>query len=143
MPERMPRPSKEMIQRARELRKEMTPAERVLWERLRRGQVLGCHWRKQHPMGHFIADFYCDEAKLVIEVDGGVHLEKTQEERDAARDDAMSECGFGVLRFTNAEVLRDTDRTVEDITRYISTHRIGLPCPRATGAGAGGRGKQP
>jgi very-short-patch-repair endonuclease len=140
MPERMPRPSKELIQRARELRRAMTPAERILWERLRRGQLMGCHWRKQHPMGHFIADFYCDEAKVVIELDGAVHLERTQAERDAARDQAMSECGFGVLRFTNSQAVSETDRLIEVIVQYVATHRIGLPCPRAAGEGAGGRG---
>lgn len=94
-------------------------------------------------MGRFIAGFYCDEAKPVVEVDGAVHLEKTRVERDAARDEAMTECGFGVLRFPNAEVVRNTDRIVEMISLYVRTHRLGLPCPRSAGAGAGGRGKQP
>jgi hypothetical protein len=59
---------------ARELRKDMTPAEKKLWSKLRKGQICGTHFRKQHPVGPFIIDFFCAKAKLAIEVDGDVQL---------------------------------------------------------------------
>ncbi len=83
--------TKEKLQRARELCREMTPAEKILWQELR-GNKLGVHFRRQQVIAGFIVDFYCHKAGLVIEVDGGVYDEKKEE--DAKRDKVLSEMGL-------------------------------------------------
>jgi TrmH RNA methyltransferase len=92
-------------QRARELRSDMTEAERHLWEVLRQRQIEGCKFRRQQPLGRYIADFVCLEARIVIEVDGGHH----GSEADAERDAWLSAQGFKVLRFWNDEVLTNVE----------------------------------
>ncbi len=91
----------------RDLRREMTDAERLLWRHLRRRQVEGLKFRRQHPLGRFIVDFVCIEAALVIEVDGGQHGER--QAQDAARTAWLNRQGYRVLRFWNNEVLNDID----------------------------------
>ncbi|MFH1160030.1 MAG: endonuclease domain-containing protein [bacterium] len=76
----------DLLRRAREQRKNMTPAERRLWYRIR-GKALGVKFRRQHPINRFIADFYCHEARLVVEVDGGYHEEEDQQGLDFGRKD--------------------------------------------------------
>jgi len=100
-------------QRARKLRQPQTPAESRLWQRLRRRQLSGLYFRRQHPIGNFIVDFYCARSRLVVEVDGDVH--SMQEEYDAARTEWLEEHGYRVIRFTNAEVLRQLDAVLESI----------------------------
>ncbi len=87
--------------RAKDLRRGMTAPEKLLWAMLRRNQ-LGLHFRRQHPVGPFILDFYCAAAKLCVEVDGPVHDE--QEDADARRTAWLTKEGIRVLRFTIAEV---------------------------------------
>jgi very-short-patch-repair endonuclease len=89
------RVTKVKLARARELRREMTPAEKLLWKELR-GNKLGVHFRRQQVIAGFIADFYCHKAGLVIELDGGIHEE--QEEDDARRDKAFTDLGLRVVR---------------------------------------------
>jgi len=91
-----------LIERARQMRKEPTNAEASLWARLRKRQLAGLKFRRQHIITHFIVDFYCPKAKLAIEMDGAVHDE--QGEYDQEREKILQELGYGVLRFTNAEV---------------------------------------
>jgi very-short-patch-repair endonuclease len=98
--------------RARELRQPQTPAERVLWSRLRNRQ-LGYKFRRQHPIGCYIVDFYCAERKLAIEIDGDSHAE--QVEYDAERTAWLAEQGVRVVRFTNRQVHRQTDDVLEAI----------------------------
>jgi very-short-patch-repair endonuclease len=93
------------------LRKQPTDAERLLWHRLRAGQ-LGVKFRRQHPYLDYVLDFVCIERKLVIEVDGGQHLES---ERDSQRDRDLQAAGFNVLCFWNNEVLGQTDSVLEKI----------------------------
>ena len=104
--------------RSRELRQEMTDAERVLWERLRGSQLSGLRFRRQQVIDGFIVDFYCHAAQLVIEVDGHVHAD--QVDYDAARDDALAGRGLRVMRVTNDEVLRDLEGVLERIRRYLT-----------------------
>ncbi|HQN45070.1 MAG TPA: DUF559 domain-containing protein [Anaerolineaceae bacterium] len=94
-------------ERARQLRQAMTPAERILWHRLRGGRLEGYHFRRQQVIDRFIVDFYCHAAALVVEVDGGVHLE--QIEYDQAREEYLKARGLRVLRFTNLEVTHQLD----------------------------------
>jgi very-short-patch-repair endonuclease len=103
----------EIRSRARAMRKEQTPAEATLWSRLRDGRLNGLKFRRQHPIGPFIADFYYPAGKLVIELDGGGHL--NQQEYDAARTDWLNSQGCRVLRFTNDEVRFRLDAVLEAI----------------------------
>jgi very-short-patch-repair endonuclease len=107
-----------MQARARELRREMTPAERRLWACIRDGQLDGAHFRKQHAVGNFILDFLCAKAKLVVEVDGDVHA--TQVEYDTARTQWLNEQKhYRVIRFTNEEVFKNLDAVVEAIREAL------------------------
>lgn len=102
-------------QRARELRQSATPAERKLWQHLRRRQLSGHYFRRQHPIGRVIVDFCCTQARLVIEVDGGVHT--LQEEYDAARTEWLQDRAYHVIRFTNKEILHQIDGVLETTRR--------------------------
>jgi very-short-patch-repair endonuclease len=101
---------------ARSLRKQPTDAERLFWHRLR-GEPLGVKFRRQHPYLDYVLDFVCVERKLVIEVDGGQHLES---ERDQRRDRDLGTAGFRVLRFWNNEVLMQTDAVLEKIVSALA-----------------------
>ena len=89
--------------RARQLRVEATAAERALWELLRDRRLAGLKFRRQQPIGLYVADFYCAEARLVVEADGAAHL--AREDRDRVRDAVMAACGLVVLRFRNHDIL--------------------------------------
>jgi very-short-patch-repair endonuclease/DNA modification methylase len=102
------------FERARALRKEMTDAERLLWKSLRR-QQLGVKFRRQHPIGPYIADFYSWEAGLVVEVDGDTHFTPEMQEYDAIRTQYLESLGLQVLRFTNVEIRTYLDAVVERI----------------------------
>jgi very-short-patch-repair endonuclease len=96
------RTSNSIQQRAKELRQSMTPAERILWERLRDRGLAGFKFRRQHPIGAYIVDFYCAEARLVIEIDGVIHCQ--QFEADAIRSRELEAQGYRILRFTNEQI---------------------------------------
>jgi very-short-patch-repair endonuclease len=102
-------------QRARELRRPQTPAEARLWQRLRRKQLNGYYFRRQHPIGRFVVDFYCAQAHLVVEIDGDVHA--IQEEYDANRTEWLEEQGYRVTRFTNDQIFHELDAVLEHILR--------------------------
>ena len=101
------------LERARALRQRMTAAERVLWQRLRGGRLLGLRFRRQQIIAGFIVDFYCHTARLVIEVDGPVHV--FQPDYDAARDDALRLAGLRVLRVSNDDVLHRLPSVLQQI----------------------------
>ena len=105
-------------ERAREMRKNPTEAEDVLWQALRNGQI-GYKIRRQHPFGEYIADFICFETSVVIEVDGGYHRENEQISHDIQRDKYFRDKGFDVLRISNEEVLHDLDETLKRIKHYL------------------------
>ena len=92
---------------ARSLRSNQTDAERLLWERIRAGRLEGHKFKRQQPLGHYIVDFVCFEAMLVIELDGGQHAEQVNE--DAERTRWLTSQGFRVLRFWNNEVIENMD----------------------------------
>jgi len=121
--------------RARELRRDMTDAERRLWRCLRLRQLDGFRFRRQVPVGPYIADFACLEASLLVEVDGGQH---DGSEGDPVRDAFLRRHGFRVLRFWNNEVLADPEGVCE-----VILHRLAEgPPPRPSPAGGGGSEKQ-
>lgn len=104
----------QLTQRSRDLRHPLTPAEAKVWARVRNNQ-LGYKIRRQHPIGHFIADFYCAQSKLIIEIDGDTHAEPDQAEYDAARTAWLEARGFRVLRFHNQAVHQNLDAVLETL----------------------------
>lgn len=100
-------------QKARRLRQDQTPAETVLWRCLRNRQLDGMKFRRQFPVGKYIADFCCIEKRLVIEIDGGSHVGK--DEYDRKRTVFLEEQGFHVIRFTNRMVYDQLDAVLEEI----------------------------
>jgi len=103
----------------REKRHAPTPAERALWERLRRDQVKGAHFRRQHAIERFIVDFYCPEARLVIEIDGPIHNYTPAE--DAIRQEFLESLGLHVLRFGNDEVQAEIERMIQQIEEAVAS----------------------
>lgn len=102
------------FENAKQMRKEPTEAEKVLWEALR-NRSIGYKFRRQHPVENFIADFICLDVWLVVEVDGAYHSTEQQRETDKLRDARLNEIGFTTLRFTNEQVLHDLDNTLKSI----------------------------
>jgi len=104
------------------LRTHPTDAEHALWQHLRARQLEGFKFRRQHPIGAFIADFACLEAGLVIELDGGQHFEPQGLHGDARRTAQLEEAGFTVLRFDNFQMLRETDAVLVAIRAWLLRH---------------------
>lgn len=104
---------------ARNNRKTPTIAEDILWQMLRKN-ALGCRFRRQMPIGDYIADFCCLEKHLVIEVDGGYHNHPEQRREDIIRSNKLNKFGFYVLRFTNEEVTNCLDDVISKIQEFIN-----------------------
>lgn len=111
-----------MQERAKELRRNQTDAERLLWSLLRSRQLGGFKFRRQKPIGNYIVDFYCKERKLVIELDGGGHGEEAQAAYDRLRDQILLEEGYSVLRFWNHEVFQETQAVLKKIWEKLNTN---------------------
>ncbi|MEQ9485701.1 endonuclease domain-containing protein [Coleofasciculus sp. F4-SAH-05] len=107
-----------LLQRARELRKKQTPAEKLLWQCLRNRQLLNAKFRRQHNIGRYIADFYCHEARLVVELDGSIH--EIRKAEDAIRNEWMQKNGFTVLRFSNQEVFHHPENVLYQIVDVLT-----------------------
>ena len=101
------------VQRAKELRQNMTEAEKILWRRLRANRLNGWHFRRQQIIGKFFADFYCHAAALVIELDGEIH--KSQQEYDAELTELIRDFGIEVIRFTNEEIENQLAQVLQKI----------------------------
>ena len=101
------------------MRKNATDAERHLWQRLRRKQILGVQFYRQKPIGGYIADFYAPAAKLVIELDGAQHLDFVRVKYDAQRTRNLERQGLKVLRFDDRQVLLQTESVLEVIFQVI------------------------
>ncbi len=109
--------------KARQLRNNPTDAERVLWNILRKRQVSGYRFRRQVPIGPYIVDFVCYENRLIIEVDGGQHMERAN--YDAERTAWLKTEGFRVIRFWNNQILEETDAVREAI--FMAVQRLSTP----------------
>ena len=103
------------LERAKELRRKLTPAERNLWNVLRRGQLDGLHFRRQQVIDGFIVDFYCHAVGLVIEVDGAIHDRIERREYDAERERILDIRGLKVLRVKNEDVMDNLEEVIERI----------------------------
>ena len=121
-----------LIKRARELRREDTEAEQLLWAHLRARRLGDLKFRRQVPWDDYILDFVCEEARLVVEVDGSQHYESDQEARDESRTSNLSKAGYLVLRFPNDEVLRRLQLVLDAIlTSALTRRRWRHPLPKA------------
>lgn len=107
--------NKNLKQVSRELRNNMTEAEKLLWSKLRNKQILGLQFYRQKPILNYIVDFYCPAANLVIECDGSQHFTEDGLETDRIRDEALAQLGLKVLRFDNGQVMGRIDDVVETI----------------------------
>ena len=103
---------------ARRLRRDMTLAEKKLWSLIRQNKV-GVHFRRQVPIGPYVADFYSRPAKLVLELDGSQHLQKEQIQKDMQRKSFFEERGYRILRFNNLEVLNNPQGVTQRIMEYL------------------------
>ena len=116
-----------LLERAKILRSNQTEAEQRLWYHLRAHRFMGLKFKRQKPIGNYIVDFVCFEPRLVVEIDGGQHLE--QADYDARRDDYLREQGFIVLRFWNNQVLGETEAVLEAIRQAVLARSILSPGP--------------
>ncbi len=100
---------------SRELRKNMTDAENLLWSRIRRRQLKNCQFYRQKIIGNYIVDFYCPKSNLVIELDGGQHYSDEGMKKDEIRDDYIDKLGLKVLRFSDRDVFKNLQVVLEVI----------------------------
>jgi very-short-patch-repair endonuclease len=104
---------------AKVLRKKMTKSEKILWQVLRRKNIRGVKFRRQHPIEYYVADFYCHEARLVVEVDGPIHKRKDRIEHDLNRTAELDRLGIKVIRFTNEQVKTQLNNVMKTIREEI------------------------
>lgn len=112
-----------LIEQARYMRKNPTPAEALLWGELRARKLAGYKFRRQHPIRSFIVDFYCPAYKLIIEIDGPIH--KSQKAYDNIRNDHLQAMGYNVLRFNNQQVENHLIDVLEEILRMVTKSQQG------------------
>ena len=103
---------------ARILRKRMTKCEELLWEKLNRKQICGLRFRRQHPIDIFIADFYCHEVRLVVELDGEIHENK--KEYDLGRSAEIGKFDIKVIRFSNEQIMNSIEEVIKEIKRVVA-----------------------
>ncbi|UYO53873.1 endonuclease domain-containing protein [Rhodopseudomonas palustris] len=109
---------------ARELRKKSTDAERLMWGELRDKKLNGFSFKRQVPIGPYIADFACHAKKLVVEIDGGQHFSDDSERSDAARTAAIEARGFRVVRFSNADVMGNREGVLQSIATELAARAL-------------------
>jgi very-short-patch-repair endonuclease len=112
---------------ARRLRHRQTDAERILWFRLRSRRLAGWKFKRQVPIDRFVVDFFCADAKLIVEIDGGQHAVRTREDEDRTR--TLEAMGYLVLRFWNHDVVRNTDGVLEEILNTLNPQASEPPHP--------------
>jgi very-short-patch-repair endonuclease len=114
--------NRELMKKARILRSNMTQAEIILWSRLRSKQIDGYKFRRQQPIFDYVVDFYCDELKLIIEVDGEIHSLIESANWDIKRDKILKINGNHIIRLSNIEIETDIDASIRKIRTYIKTN---------------------
>jgi very-short-patch-repair endonuclease len=113
--------NKQTFLKAVALRNDMTKAEELLWEVLKDRKLFKARWRRQHPIDIFIADFYCHEYKLVVEVDGDIHLLEEKMEYDDCRNYVLEKYGIRIIRFTNCKIFYNIEDVKSRIQLVISS----------------------
>lgn len=114
-----------IVRRAKELRQPLTPQEQKLRGQLRNRQLYGLKFRRQHPIGPFILDFYCHQRQLAIEIDGHSHAEPAQQRYDRARTEWLEGRGLRMIRFTNYQIEHNLEGVLHEIARQCGV----LPSP--------------
>lgn len=114
-----PRQSPRALEVARELRRRQTPAEALLWNLIRDRRHLGFKFRRQHRFGSYVADFYCHEARLIVELDGGIHDEPEIWKKDRWREENLEALRLRVIRISNELVLERPEQALERIRQAI------------------------
>jgi very-short-patch-repair endonuclease len=109
----------DIFKKAKELRKAETEAEKILWARLCKNQIMGLQFRRQHPINKFIADFYCAKIKLVIEVDGSIHELPENQLYDIGRSEIFNDFGITVIRFSNEQIVEDIETIIIKIKNCV------------------------
>ena len=109
----------DIFKKAKELRRYETEAEKILWTKLCRNQMLGLQFRRQHPLNRFIADFYCAKIKLVIEVDGNIHELPENKVYDIGRSQILNDFGITVIRFSNEQIIDDIKNIIKIIEETV------------------------
>jgi len=117
----------DLVKHAREMRKEGSEAESLLWGLLRDRQIQGVKFRRQHPYQGYILDFYCSELKLAVELDGGQHDEEGRRRYDEKRTACLQKQDIEVIRFWNNEVLRNSEGVLKEIWRIIGEKKAESP----------------
>ena len=112
----------DVFKKAKQLRKDETEAEKLLWNRLNKNQMMGLQFRRQHPINRFIADFYCARIKLVIEVDGSIHELPENEAYDIGRSEILNDFGIIVIRFSNEQIIDDIESVMIIIENNVKIH---------------------
>ncbi len=107
------------LEKRRVLRKNMPPAEIILWSKLRGNNLNGCKFRRQYSVGPYVLDFYCPQLKLAIEIDGESHFMEGAEIRDQKRQTVIESAGITFLRFTNRDVYERIDGVIETILEKV------------------------
>jgi len=115
--------SPEIFRRAKILRKNMTPSEKKLWDYLKVLENTGYKFRRQHPINHYIVDFYCHPIRLVIEVDGEIHEEPEMKQKDEFREAELETLGLKIIRFNNYDVNLYFEEVVVKINEYLNSSR--------------------
>ena len=105
--------STKQLERAKELRREMTPAEKILWKHLKANRLNGLHFRRQQVVHGYYPDFYCHQHELIVEVDGDIH--DLQQEYDAKREEYLKSLGFRIIRFRNEEIAKNLKSVLQKI----------------------------
>jgi very-short-patch-repair endonuclease len=105
---------------ARNLRRNQSDVERNLWSRLRHSQLNGVKFRRQQPVGDYIVDFISFEKKLIIEVDGGHHVEMTKHESDRVRAEYLKDRGYQVIRFWNTDIMQNIEGVIDEILNTLT-----------------------
>lgn len=112
---------KHLEERRKELRKNLTPAEATLWKSLQRKQLKGRKFRRQHSIQNFIVDFYCASERLIVKLDGAVHLDFAQQNYDLKRTEILENLGLKVIRFENRLVFENLSEVLEEIINHFKT----------------------
>ena len=108
-----------ILKNAQLLRQDMTLAEKILWNELRNKKLLGIKFRRQHALDQYVADFYYHELKLVIEIDGGIHLNVEQRKKDRERSTELAKIDISVMRLKNEDIFKRLEWTLEQIKKQI------------------------
>ncbi len=109
--------NRDIIMKARKLRRSMTSAEKLFWELVRERNLDGHYFRRQHPFGPYIIDFYCHKASLAVEIDGGIHIPNS--ERDKEREEYLISCGLKVIRFKNEDLIERKQWVLDKLVKHL------------------------